>query len=78
MKSYNLTEIEIKINQQPYSKVDETNQLLELHKSSIRNSTGLATDYNDKFCACCCWTVVLGVTGTIIGATIWCLVKYYG
>ena len=78
MKSYNFTEIEVKINQQPYSRVDETNQLLQLHKASIRNSSGLVTNFNDKFGACCCWSVVLSVTGTIIGTTIWCLVKYYG
>ena len=78
MNSYKVAHIEIKINPSSNSNLSENDQLLQLHRSSVRNYSGLPTNFNDNLGACCCWSVILGVCGTIIGATIWCLVKYYG
>jgi len=39
------------------------------------------TEYNNtttsKLSICCYWTLVLGIGGTIIGATAWSLIHYY-
>ncbi len=76
MNNYKVQQIEIKINNSNDRGLSENNQLLELHRSSVRNFGGLPTNFNDNLGACCCWSVVISVCGTIIGATIWCLVKY--
>ena len=76
MNSYQAKQIEIKINKSLFTNnYDETNQLIQLHQASIRNSAIANT--NDKMSACCYWSVVLGVSSSIVGATIWCLIHYY-
>jgi hypothetical protein len=77
MKSYKVTEIEIKINNSTDLNLDENDKLLQLHRSSVRNYTGLPTNFSDNLGACCIWSVVLGISGTIICATIWSIVRYY-
>ena len=76
MNSYNTTQIEITINKPSENTTcDETNQLIQLHRASIRNNE--IHNSNDKLGACCYWSVVLGISSSIIGATIWSLINYY-
>jgi hypothetical protein len=77
MKSYKSIDTSIKINP-TVSALDETNQLLIFHNGSIGNSAiTQPPNLNDRLGLCCYWSVVIGISGSIIGATIWSLVHYY-
>jgi len=48
---------------------NEQTNLLPIQHESINKIGGMSS--------CCYWSVVLGISGIIIGTTIWCLARYY-
>ena len=68
----------IKINNLAQQSPNESHKLLENHFSPIGNGNSTPPNLNDKLYTCCYWSLILGIGGTLIGSTIWCLVKYYG
>lgn len=67
----------IKINNLVPPQHNEKNKLLNNHLIPVGNGYSTHPDLNDKVVACCYWSLILGIGGTLIATTIWCLVKYY-
>ena len=74
----NPDETNIKINNLSQQSPNENIKLLNNYLSPVGNGNSTHPDLNDKMNACCYWSLILGIRSTIIGSTIWCLVKYYG
>ena len=68
----------VKINNLAQQQPNENIKLLNCHLSPVGNSNSTHPDLNDKLCACCYWSLILGIGGMLISTTIWSLVKYYG
>jgi len=78
MNKYNLQTSDktiVRINN--FEHPNETNKLLNNYFRAVGNSNSIHPDLNDKLCTCCYWSLIIGISGTLIGTTIWCLVKYY-
>lgn len=76
MMAYRTT-TDIKINNLDEQILDETTRILQHNISSGVNGNSMQHSLNSKVYYCCYWTMILGLSGSIIGATSWCLIHYY-